>query len=277
MSIKWLVQDTARMYQALEDEFIPLQKLGYEIVPFGVIPFTKTITGLDDLDVNDTFIMRGGTKMVDILESGTSDNLPPELIAKMREGLSYNRLFFDQSYYSGLSHFGLPMLNSTPEFLNLSKETDLLASFSVDKFVKPSSDLKAFTAGVMEAGEVLKFFIESNFHRENYQTETVLVNDVVQIDAEYRFICQNGEPISSSQYRRNNSTVYSSVVPDSVLEAAQEYAKLYIPAHFYTMDLAETPNGIKIVEYNCWNCSGLYHMDTLKLFSTVQSYYEGKL
>jgi hypothetical protein len=272
MAIKWLVQDTARMYQALEDEFIPLQKLGYEIVPFGVIPFTKTITGLDDLDVNDTFIVRGGTKIVDILESGTSENLSPELIAKMRQGLSYDRKNFDQAYYSTL---GLPLLNSTPEFLDLSVQSDLLASFDVHKFVKPSSDLKAFTAGVMEPGEVLKFFIESNYHRENYQEDTVLVNDVVQIDAEYRFICDNGEPISGSQYRRNDSTVYSSEIPENVLTAANEYAKLYIPAQFYTMDLAETPNGIKIVEYNCWNCSGLYHMDTVKLFSTIQQYYEG--
>lgn len=137
MTIKWLVQDTARMYQALEDEFIPLQKLGYEIVPFGIIPFTKTITGLDDLDVNDTFIMRGGTKMVEILESGTSDNLPPELIAKMRQGLSYDIRNFDQSFYSTL---GLPLLNGTAEFLNLKDERDLFASFGVDKFVKPSSD-----------------------------------------------------------------------------------------------------------------------------------------
>lgn len=272
MAIKWLVQDTARMFQALEDEFIPLQKLGYEIVPFGIIPFTKTITGLDDLDVNDTFIMRGGTKMVEILESGTSDNLSPELIAKMRQGLSYDIRNFDQAFYSTL---GLPLLNGTPEFLNLKEERDLFASFGVDKFVKPSSDLKAFTAGVMEAGEVLKYFIESNYHRENYQEETVLVNDVVKIDAEYRFICQNGEPISGSQYRRNNSTIYSSEIPEKVLAAAYEYSELYIPAQFYTMDLAETPNGIKIVEYNCWNCSGLYHMDTMKLFSTVQAYYEG--
>lgn len=272
MTIKWLVQDTARMYQALEDEFVPLKKLGYEIVPFGVIPFTKTITGLDDLDVNDTFIMRGGTKMVGILESGTSDNLPSELITKMRQGLSYDIRNFDQAFYSTL---GLPLLNGTPEFLNLKNESDLLASFDVDKFVKPSSDLKAFTAGVMGAGEVLKFFIESNYHRENYQEETVLVNDVVQIDAEHRFICLNGEVISGSQYRRNNQTVYSNVIPKYVLDAAYEYAKLYEPANIYTMDLAETPNGIKIVEYNCWNCSGLYHMDNIKLFSTINDYYKG--
>lgn len=274
MTIKWLVQDTARMYSAIENEIEPLKKLGYELVTFGVIPFTSTITGIDDLDPSDTFIIRGGTKIVQLLDSGHPENLSNELIAKLRLGISYNQEKFDQAYYSKLD---LPLLNSKPEILNLSDEKDLFASFSVPKFVKPSSDLKAFTAGIMEPGEVLKNFVESNYHRSGYAEETALVHDVLEIEAEYRFICLNGEVISGSQYRRNNSTVYSSVIPQSVLDAADEYAPLYEPADIYTMDLAETPLGIKIVEYNCWNGSGLYHMDTLKLFSTIQEYYKGNI
>lgn len=273
-NIKWLVQDTARMYSVIENEFTPLKELGYDIIPFGVIPFTSTITGIDDLDPNDFYIIRGGTKIVQMLDSGTPDNLSEELTAKLRLGISYNQRNFDQAYYS---QFDLPLLNSTPEILNLSDSKDLYASFSVPKFVKPSSDLKAFTAGIMEPGEVLKYFIENHYHRSGYVDETALVHDVVEIDAEYRFICLNGEVISGSQYRRNNSTIYSSEIPQIVLDTADVYSKLYEPSEIYTMDLAETPNGIKIVEYNCWNGSGLYHMDTKKLFSTIQEYYKGKL
>lgn len=274
MTIKWLVQDTARMYSAIENEIIPLKTLGYELVTFGVIPFTSTITGIDELDPSDTFIVRGGTKIVQMLDSGHPENLSDDLIAKLRLGISYNQEKFDQAYYSKLD---LPLLNSNPEILNLNDDKDLFASFGVPKFVKPSSDLKAFTAGIMEPGEVLKNFVESNYHRSGYTEETALVHDVLEIEAEYRFICLNGEVISGSQYRRNNSTVYSSVIPQSVLDAADEYAPLYEPADIYTMDLAETPHGIKIVEYNCWNGSGLYHMDTLKLFSTIQEYYKGNI
>jgi hypothetical protein len=78
-------------------------------------------------------------------------------------------------------------------------------------------------------------------------------------------------------YRKNNQLVLSPEIPKIVLDTADEYAKLYEPAEIYTMDLAETPNGIKIVEYNCWNGSGLYKMDTKKLFSTITDYYKGKL
>lgn len=274
MAIKWLVQDTARLYSVIENEFIPLKELGYDVIPYGVIPFTNTITGLDDLDPSDFYIIRGGTKIVKILDSGEPDNLSDELIAKLRLGISYNQNNFDQAFYSKLN---LPLLNCTPEILNLSIDADLYASYDVPKFVKPSSDLKAFSAGIMEAGEVLKYFIENSYHQSWYKEETALVHDVINIYAEYRFICLNGEVIGSSQYRRNNRTVYSSEIPQEVLDMAHEYAKLYKPSEIYTMDLAETQEGIKIVEYNCWNGSGTYHMDTIKLFSTIHNYYEGKI
>ena len=38
------------------------------------------------------------------------------------------------------------------------------------------------------------------------------------------------------------------------------------------MDLAETPEGISIVEYNCWNASGLYKTNIAKIFDAVDKY-----
>lgn len=271
--ITWLIQDTARMYSAVENEVTPLNNLGFNFRTFGVIPFTNTITGLDDLDPNGKYIVRGGTKIVDLLSTGVSDNLSPELMEALAKGVSYNKNNFDQAYYSQLD---LPLLNSKPLILDLKESNNLYASFSTDKFVKPSSDLKAFTAGVMESGEVLKYFIERHYHRSGYAEETVLVHDVQEIDAEYRFICLNGRALQGSMYRKNNQLVLSSDIPGIVLSHAVAYAALYQPSDLYTMDLAETPNGIKIVEYNCWNGSGLYAMNVEALFTKVQEYYESK-
>lgn len=266
--IKWLVQDTSRTLYAVNDEFNALKKLNYEIVPFGVIPFTDTITGLDDIKSTDTVIIRAGTKIVGLLGEMKSDNISPEVMKVLNNGISHSVKNFDQAYYSNLD---LPLLNSNPLILDLKK--DLYASFSTDKFVKPSSDLKAFTAGVMNAGTVLKNFIESHYYRSNYADETVLVHDVVEINAEYRFICIEDKVIEGSRYRDNNQLIVNNSIPKSVLDCANEYVKLYNPSDIFTMDLAETPMGIKIVEYNCWNGSGLYAMDIPKLFSTVQEYY----
>ena len=43
------------------------------------------------------------------------------------------------------------------------------------------------------------------------------------------------------------------------------------------MDLADTPEGIKIIEYNCWNASGLYKTNIPKIFNTVQDFQIDKL
>ena len=56
------------------------------------------------------------------------------------------------------------------------------------------------------------------------------------------------------------------------LTAAKEYVKLYNPADVFVMDLCDTPNGIKIVEYNCWNCSGLYSVNISKLVHEVSNF-----
>ena len=43
------------------------------------------------------------------------------------------------------------------------------------------------------------------------------------------------------------------------------------------MDLADTKNGTKIVEYNCWNGSGLYYADKKLLFKSVEEFVKNKL
>lgn len=61
-----------------------------------------------------------------------------------------------------------------------------------------------------------------------------------------------------------------------MVDIAKEYAKLYQPHEIFTMDLVETDNGVKIVEYNCWNGSGLYHCDKIKLFKEVNDFIKNK-
>lgn len=57
---------------------------------------------------------------------------------------------------------------------------------------------------------------------------------------------------------------------------AKAYAKLYQLHEIFTLDIADTPEGYKIVEYNCWACSGLYASDKNKLFLTVNDYVKNK-
>lgn len=273
--VKWLIQDTSRIFSAIEQEVAPLRELGIEVIPFGIIPFTTQITGLEDLDPNDDYIVRCGTKLISLLfGTETVEGVTPEVLQKIRQGVCYDARNFDQQHYSTIKC--IPVLNNDSEYLDLSVEKNLYASFSTDKFVKPSSDLKAFTAGILEAGEVLKYYIENQYHRPDYAQESVLVSSVKRVNEEYRFICLEGNVVGSSRYYKNGKLNVSSEVPRNVQVAAMKYACYYMPADIYTMDLAVTDDGIKVVEYNCWNCSGLYAMDVKELFCAIHNHYVSK-
>lgn len=272
MSLKWLIQDTSRNFSSIQGEVEPLKELGFEINTFGRIPFTDTITGIEDLSVDDFYILRCGTKVVDLVSSGKLD-VSPDLLDKLRMGLSYDKVMFDQANYSSLD---LPLLNSSPEILDLSKPNNLMVSFSKPMFVKPSSDLKAFSAGIIEPGQTIRGFIEQHYYQPEYNQETALIHDVINIKSEYRFICLNGEVIGASRYHLNGSLNISEIVPEKMLSYGREFAKMYKPSEIYTMDLAETDDGVKIVEYNCWNASGLYSIDAKKMFAIIHEYYENK-
>lgn len=269
MTIKWLVQDTDRMFRIVENDFISLKKLGFEVIPFGTIPFTNLITGLENLSPEDDYILRCGTKVISLLENNMVENVSQELLSKLKKGISHETLYFDQAYYTNLD---LPMLNEKPEILDI--KDNLYLSFDTDKFVKPTTDMKAFNAGILEAGLPLKNYIENGFHRNNYMDEQVLIGKCIHISGEYRFICIGNEIVGASRYQQNGRLVTNKDIPQDVYDKAIEYSKLYHPADIFTMDLCETNDGIKIVEYNCWNCSGLYDMDVDNLFTNIYTYYK---
>jgi hypothetical protein len=58
------------------------------------------------------------------------------------------------------------------------------------------------------------------------------------------------------------------------MSAAIEFAQMYQPHSVFTMDLAETPAGIRIVEYNCWNASRMYAADVAKVFYAVHDFVQ---
>lgn len=271
MNIKFLVQDVSRLNYAIEDDFSNLNELGFDIIPFGVIPFTFDMTGVENLNTEDIYIVRGGTKIISMIEHGAISNISPELLNHLKSGIHHNDNRFDQAFYSKL---GLPLLNENPVILNIRDNFNL--SFDVDKFVKPSSDMKAFNAGIMTSGTRLKDYIESGLYRSEYDRETILLHDKIRIHSEFRFICIKDKVIAGSRYRQNDRLVVNDQIPVEVLNVADKYVKLYQPDDIYTMDLCETDEGIKIVEYNCWNGAGLYAMDIKKVFKAVYEYYEEK-
>lgn len=282
--ILWLIQSTGlnSYHPHLNVEI--LTSLNFEFKDFGLIPFSKEITNLENILEKDlTYIIRGGTKLLTSLSdienlSELNDFLSEEqkelssfYIKKLKEGIFYDIQAFDQEFYR---HKSLPLLNATAEIIPYEDIKN--TSFKEDMFIKPSRDLKAFNGGILEKEMTIKEFILNSMHQPFFEEEQIVISPLKNIYAEYRFFVVNKKVITGSQYRRGGYFNQSSLIDKIVFYVAQEYAELYQPAEIFTLDIAETKNGFEIVEYNCFNASGLYHSDGKKLFFEINEYIKGK-
>jgi len=268
--MKWLVQDTDRFDAVVIKELTALKNTERLFSVFGLIKHHNIITNVYEEDLDGHEVMfRGGLKIINMLSNNTLEGFSTENIEKLKRGISYDVQAFDQRYYAKL---GLPLLNaqaSYEPFLAVKGKT-----YSRDMFIKPSSDLKAFVAGVLKAGTTVEEYILSSTHQMTYLDEHVLVSELKQPGVEYRFvcICIDGEAIAGSSYLDHGKFCLNKPVDKSMLKMASEFASLYRPSDIYVMDLALSVNDVSIVEYNCWNGSGLYNIDMERLFMDVENY-----
>lgn len=277
----WLIQSTGIISSAPHSNVEYLNKLELEFKDFGLLPFTNEITNLENIlqDPTQQYIIRGGTKLLTILDKVKSiSELSPHLsqdqihlgdiyMNNLRKGLFYDVNKFDQLYYKDLD---LPLLNRKAWYLPVMSNLD--TKFDRDMFIKPSRDLKAFNGGIIEAGTSIEEYIKGQQYQAHYVDEVCIVSELVNIYAEYRFFIVNKKVSAYSQYRRGGQMNVTGHVDQSIIDVAKEYALYYQPHDIFVMDLCETPHGVKIVEYNCWNASGLYHCDGVKMFNDVNEY-----
>lgn len=283
MKNRWLLQSNGFKSSYLFEILDTLKRFDIDFKDFGV--FNVGISNLSeilDCDVNETnFITRGGTKFLSILEklklknrdlSYLDNKLPKEIvnnsilyIDKLIKSVDYNVQKFDQKNYSKLD---LPLLNSNAKYFDYSKIKNY--EFSKETFIKPSRDLKSFNGGVIYAGETIKNYIARTAHSmPSIKDETIVVSDIKEIQEEYRFFIHKDKILAASRYMLNSEVNPSNIVPEFLTDCAKDYAKLYNPADIFVMDLAVTNEGIKIVEYNCWNASGFYHCNIRDLIFQI--------
>lgn len=266
--MKWLIQDTDRLLNIVNQELMALKIINKSYGVFGVLKNENILTGLYEEDFNDNdYIFRCGVKVVNMLSSGKVENLDSELLEKLRKGISYDFNNFDQRVYSKLD---LPLLNNNAIYENFETLKDKV--FNKDMFIKPSSDLKCFTAGIIKAGTTVEDYILNTSYQKSYKNETILLNDVKKPGTEFRFVCFGNEAIAGSSYLKDGKLKLDEKVDKELLGIASEFAKLYNPSDIFVMDLAKNGNDFKIVEYNCWNASGLYSIDMAKLFEEVEQF-----
>lgn len=141
-------------------------------------------------------------------------------------------------------------------------------------FIRPVEDSKSFSGRVFERGEWRgwKARVLANSQPSdplNHDTE-VLIAAPVAIYTETRCWVVGGELVTVSGYRRGKQVAYTPGADDEVLSFAAECIASWTPNPAFVLDIAQTPDGCRIVEVNCLNAAGFYAADTLKLICALE-------
>lgn len=281
--MKWLVQDTMRSDALVLEEICALRSIGQEVCNLGYIPFTNHFTNLQDylFDPNEPFCLRGSVKFVNMISSAKSmaDLLPEVLQGRYEEYFTsmMTSIFYTPERFSQQNTQHLPMLNHG-RFVPFSGAKDML--WSSDQFIKPASDLKAFAATVVPVGQTLDQALSFQNVGDIDPDELVLITDVKQVELELRLFVVEGQIVTGSQYHVNDridvKPLNQSADHQTLIAFGKEMVAEYEPDQFaYTLDVCLHNGKPAIVEYNCFNASGLYKSDAKLLFGAVAEVYRG--
>ncbi len=253
-------QDTNIELDELHKHFSACEVLDYTPTSFGLIPFSETVTGCN---FTEPTIMFGGTKLI---KSSLKNKLPKNGV------VFYDKFNFDQFYY----HPNLEnhLLNKNAKFAKwgLIKHIEV----AVPTFVKPSSDLKYFPGHICIGSGSIENEITNNCMIDiDLHDDTIVmynVDIITGIKAEYRVFVVNSNIVDISGYMKNGQ-VQPHIVDPMTYHYISGYVaaiqQIYQPHDHYVIDIADVDGKLKVIEYNCINCSGMYKIDQSALFESL--------
>lgn len=164
------------------------------------------------------------------------------------------------------------MLNHDSVSMRVSELQAYTESLANDSqlFVRPMIGKKLFPGLVgtvadlnqqFRSGQIGKYLISPETEIAVAKTKTIL--------AETRWFVVDGEVIDGSTYRLRGQRTLIHDNNENHLKQAQQMADIWLPHPTCVMDLAETDEGIRVVEFNTFNSSGFYHHDIPKIIKAV--------
>ena len=263
MAMHWVLQLDLEIGHTEE---AMLRALTIRNIPFTavkVIPFSHEL--IPEPDLPDVKVMTyGGVVMREVSEKrGWSP------------GFYWNDNF---EYGAWRANWGEHLLNSSAVVSTFGEVAHRWGKF----FIRPCATDKTFTGSVVTWEEFEKWREEVRSgnvsHRYLGLTDStpVMYDRYQDIADECRFFIAGGKIATASYYRIDGRSKcipfydtpwYSAAMEEFVQARTQEWA--LAPA--YVLDIARRADGIlKIIEVNCYNSSGLYECDTLKLVDALE-------
>ena len=180
---------------------------------------------------------------------------------------------FEQDFEVQRKHWGKHLLNYNCQVVPFKD-----AVVEDIAFIRPTTDSKAFSGKVFEKKEfdewhhnVCDLEVENG---SSLKPDTLVqVSDPINIFAEYRFWIVKNKIVTCSLYKRGTRVIYSPEVDQRFIDYVNEVISIWAPHETFVIDVADTADGIKIVEPNTLNAAGFYAGNLQKLIFTLDQEY----
>jgi hypothetical protein len=150
--------------------------------------------------------------------------------------------------------------------------------FGNKMFIRPNNTLKICEAELIYTEESsIDYWCRTkiNFNKINNDDLFWIFNEKI-IYNEYRTLVVNKKVITCSEYI-NNGEIISSLSNNDIFNNIKDFVEsnntlLNLYDDCYILDVANTSDGLKIIEINCAGCSGVYLLDKIKYFKNITSF-----
>lgn len=280
----WIIQNN--LYN--EDGYVKfinaLDRLGSQYLTVKPVPFTNIILPADfdsmtqnvddtpepEIDTSQKIVVMGATSLVRIAKA-----------KGWTPGSFLNENFTYEKWKAGFGPENI--LNPESIVCKFSDGLPDLSQFDGDLFVRPVEDNKAFTGVVMSQYDFHDWFLsiahtkEVDFQPLHENTE-IAIASCKQIYAEYRFFVVRGIPVTGSMYKRGNQVHYEECFDANIFQFVNHVIGCFqglqmnvrSPSDAFVVDIAETPDGYKVIEMNNLNSAGFYACDPQKIISSIE-------
>lgn len=269
--MKWLVQEMLnnpsnmiRVIEALEllqTEYLLVKVDSHALTVIDnktKLPLEDSSTIIDDF-VSGSNVMVYGSKML----AEIADNM------KLTPGSFMNERF---EYDAFKQHLGTELLNhdlTIGELWDIEPIHDLF-------FMRPTGNTKLFSGQQVSKEEFYSLKRREMKGMSAYTGQPIMISPLQTIHAEYRFFVVQQQIVTYSSYQYEGSLNTLVKPTPELIQYTLDRIHQFALAEAFVIDVAETTNGFKVVEYNNINTSGLYGCDEVALVSALNQLAESK-
>jgi hypothetical protein len=278
----WIVQKDLWDEEGYLGFIKALDRLGKEYLIIKPIPFTNRILPADfdsfEQDINDVEEPVIDTDQKVMAMGATSLTR----IAKAKgwhPGTYMNENFTYEKWSEG---FGLEnILNPDSIVQRLGNYFDLSGFEGSNVFVRPVLDSKTFN-GEVKSKYDFKDWQQSIKFMDEFMTDELVdipmlnkdtiiaVASAKKIYSEHRLFIVDKKVVAASQYKLGSDLTITDNVDEHILHFARCMIQRWRPAQAYVMDIADTPDGCKVIEINNINSSGFYACDPQAIIEDLE-------